>query len=171
MQNLYKRTKLIIIDCGLKFSKTCMFTSELKTFVAYCVFGKTWLYIVLHDFSLSYYSSIILDSFSILLFLNYAGILASPLLTSQLHDTTSLRFHCKHALLSGVLYHCMQSSYTVRYQRSFIQIYTTSSRINCHLFSFIPTATKLLNSLPSHILEINSLKVFRKQFAILMNIN
>ena len=33
-----------------------------------CIFGKTWLYIVLHDFNLTYYSSIILGSFSILLF-------------------------------------------------------------------------------------------------------
>ena len=33
-----------------------------------CIFGKTWLYIVLHDFNLIYYSSIILGSFSILLF-------------------------------------------------------------------------------------------------------
>ena len=31
-------------------------------------FGKIWLYILLHDFNLTYYSSIILDSFSILLF-------------------------------------------------------------------------------------------------------
>ena len=33
-----------------------------------CIFGKTWLYIVLHDFNLTYYSSMILDSFSVLLF-------------------------------------------------------------------------------------------------------
>ena len=33
-----------------------------------CIFGKTWLYIVLHYFNLTYYSSIILGSFSILLF-------------------------------------------------------------------------------------------------------
>ena len=33
-----------------------------------CIFGKTWLYIVLHDFNFTYYSSIILGSFSILLF-------------------------------------------------------------------------------------------------------
>ena len=33
-----------------------------------CIFGKTWLYIALHDFNLTYYSSIILGSFSILLF-------------------------------------------------------------------------------------------------------
>ena len=32
------------------------------------IFGKTWLYIVLHNFNLTYYSSIILGSFSILLF-------------------------------------------------------------------------------------------------------
>ena len=32
-----------------------------------CIFGKTWLYIVLHDFNLTYYSSIILGSSSILL--------------------------------------------------------------------------------------------------------
>ena len=31
-------------------------------------FGKTWPYIVLHDFNLTYYSSITLHSFSILLF-------------------------------------------------------------------------------------------------------
>ena len=57
---------------GLTFSKIELihvcFTSELKNFVTYCVFGKTWLYIVLHDFNLTYYSSIILGSFSILLF-------------------------------------------------------------------------------------------------------
>ena len=33
-----------------------------------CTFGKTWLCLVLHDFNLTYYSSIILGSFSILLF-------------------------------------------------------------------------------------------------------
>ena len=33
-----------------------------------CILGKTWLYIVLHDLNLTYYSSIILGSFSILLF-------------------------------------------------------------------------------------------------------
>ena len=51
---------------GLNFSKNELvhvrFTSELKNFVAYCVF------IVLHDFNLTYYSSIILGYFSILLF-------------------------------------------------------------------------------------------------------
>ena len=30
------------------------------------------------------------------------------------------------------------------------RLYITPSQINCHLFSFIPTATKLWNSLPSH---------------------
>ena len=58
---------------GLNFSKhelihVC-FTSELKNFCSILyIFGKTWLYIVLDDFNLTYYSSIILGSFSILLF-------------------------------------------------------------------------------------------------------
>ena len=40
----------------------------------------------------------------------------------------------------------------------------TSSQINCHLFSFIPAATRLWNSLPyvSHMVEVNSLEVFRR---------
>ena len=43
-----------------------MFYFRIKEFCSIlCIFGKTWLYIVLHDF---YYSSIILGSFSILLF-------------------------------------------------------------------------------------------------------
>ena len=33
-----------------------------------CIFGKTWLYIVLLDFNVTYYSSIILGSFNTLLF-------------------------------------------------------------------------------------------------------
>ena len=46
-----------------------MFYFRIKEFCnILCIFGKTWLYIVLHDFNLPYYSSIILDSFSILLF-------------------------------------------------------------------------------------------------------
>ena len=46
-----------------------MFYFIIKEFCSIsCIFGKTWLYIVLHDFILTYYSSIILDSFSILLF-------------------------------------------------------------------------------------------------------
>ena len=45
-----------------------MFTSELKDFVAYCIFLAKLGYIVLHDFNLTYYSSITLGSFSILLF-------------------------------------------------------------------------------------------------------
>ena len=57
---------------GLNFIKNELihvhFTSELKNFIVYCVCGKTWLYIVLHDFNLTYYSSIIHGSFSILLF-------------------------------------------------------------------------------------------------------
>ena len=58
---------------GLNFIKNELihvhFTSELKNFVAYCVFlAKLGFIIVLHDFNLTYYSSIILGSFSILLF-------------------------------------------------------------------------------------------------------
>ena len=47
------------------------------------------------------------------------------------------------------------------------RFYVTSSQINCHLFSFIPAATRLWNSLPSYMVEVNSLKLFRKQLAIL----
>ena len=54
---------------GLNFSINELihvhFSSELKNLVAYCVF---LVYIVLHDFNLTYFSSIILGSFSILLF-------------------------------------------------------------------------------------------------------
>ena len=46
-----------------------------------------------------------------------------------------------------------------------------TSRINCHLFSFLPTAIKLWNSLPSCIVETNSLEDFKKQLSIIMNIN
>ena len=46
-----------------------MFYFRIKEFCSIlCIFGKTWLYIVWHDFNLTYYSSIILGSFSILLF-------------------------------------------------------------------------------------------------------
>ena len=46
-----------------------MFYFRIKEFCSIlCIFGKTWLYIVLHDFNLTYYSSIILGSFNILLF-------------------------------------------------------------------------------------------------------
>ena len=46
-----------------------MFYFRIKEFYSIlCIFGKTWLYIVLHDFNLTYYSSIILGSFSIPLF-------------------------------------------------------------------------------------------------------
>ena len=56
---------------GLNFSKNELIhvriTTELKEFCSIlCIFGKTWLYIVLHDFNLTYYSSIILGPFSIL---------------------------------------------------------------------------------------------------------
>ena len=40
----------------------------LQNCCIFCIFGKTWLYIGLHDCNLTYYSSIILGSFSILLF-------------------------------------------------------------------------------------------------------
>ena len=58
---------------GLQFSKPkfihVSFTSELKIFVAYYVFlAKFDFIIVLYDFNLTYYFSIILGSFSILLF-------------------------------------------------------------------------------------------------------
>ena len=58
---------------GLNFDKNELihvhFTSELKKFFSIlCIFGNIWLYIVLHDFNLTYYSSFILGSFSILLF-------------------------------------------------------------------------------------------------------
>ena len=57
---------------GLSFSNNVLihvrFTSELKSFAAYCVFVAKRDYIVLHDFNLTYYSSIVLGSFSILLF-------------------------------------------------------------------------------------------------------
>ena len=47
----------------------CKFYFRIKEFCnTLCIFGKTWHYIVLHDFNLTYYSSIILGSFSILLF-------------------------------------------------------------------------------------------------------
>ena len=70
---------------SLNFSKNelihARFTLELKNFAAYCsilnTFGKTWLYLVLHDFNLTYYSSFLLASYYSQ---NYAGILASPLL-------------------------------------------------------------------------------------------
>ena len=46
-----------------------MFYFRIKEFCSIlCIFGKNWLYIVLHDFNLTYYSSIILGSLSILLF-------------------------------------------------------------------------------------------------------
>ena len=54
-----------------------MFNFRIKEFCSLlCIFSKTWLYIVLHDLNLTYYSSIILfflssiilGSFSILLF-------------------------------------------------------------------------------------------------------
>ena len=51
-----------------------------------CIFGKTRLYIVLHDFNLTYYSSIILGSFSILLFPKlcwYIGLTPSDLLCNR----------------------------------------------------------------------------------------
>jgi len=51
------------------------------------------------------------------------------------------------------------------------RLYIPPSLINCHLFSFIPTAIKFWNSLPSHIVAINSLEEFKKQLYILMNIN
>ena len=55
---------------ALNFSKNELihvcFTAELKNFVVYCVFLAKFL--VLHDFNLTYYSNVILDSFSILLF-------------------------------------------------------------------------------------------------------
>ena len=55
---------------GLNFSKNELihirFTSELMNFVAYCVFLAKLM--VLHEFNLTYYSSIILGSFSIVLF-------------------------------------------------------------------------------------------------------
>ena len=58
---------------GLNFSKNELiyvcFSSEIKEFCSILyIFDKTWLYLVLHDFNLTYYSSIILGSFSILLF-------------------------------------------------------------------------------------------------------
>ena len=40
-----------------------------------CIFGKTWLYIVLHDFNLTYYSSIILASYY---FQNYVAYWPHP---------------------------------------------------------------------------------------------
>ena len=40
----------------------------LQNYSILCILCKTCLYIVLHDFNLTYYSSIILGSFSILLF-------------------------------------------------------------------------------------------------------
>ena len=35
------------------------------------------------------------------------------------------------------------------------------SGVDCHLFSFLPSAIKLWNSLPSHLVEINSLEEFK----------
>ena len=59
---------------GLNFNKNVLiqvrFTSELKNFVTYCVFlaKRSFIIIVLHVLNLTYYSNIILGSFSILLF-------------------------------------------------------------------------------------------------------
>ena len=43
--------------------------------------------------------------------------------------------------------------------------------VDCHLFSFVPSAIKLWNSLPSHLVEINPLEEFKRQLAFLTNIN
>ena len=61
------------------------FTTELKNFVVYCVLGKTCLYIVLHDFNLTYYSSIIFGSLACYYSQNYAGILASTLIRNDIY--------------------------------------------------------------------------------------
>ena len=57
---------------GLNFSEMSLsmyvLLQNLKNLCSIlCIFGKTWHYIVMHDFNLTYYSSIILGSFSILL--------------------------------------------------------------------------------------------------------
>ena len=44
------------------------------------------------------------------------------------------------------------------------------SGVDCHLFSFLPSAIKLWNSLPPHLVEINSLEEFKRQLSFLMNI-
>ena len=45
------------------------------------------------------------------------------------------------------------------------------SRVDCHLFSFLPSGIKLWNCLPSHIVEISSLDEFKRQLAIQMKLN
>ena len=77
---------------GLNFSKNefilVCFTSELKNFVAHCVFLAKLLYIVLHDFNLTYYSIIILGSFSILLFPKLCWHIGlTPTCTRQIRQT------------------------------------------------------------------------------------
>ena len=42
------------------------------------------------------------------------------------------------------------------------------SRVDCHLFSFLPSAIKLWNCLSSHIVEISSLDEFKRQLTIQM---
>ena len=71
MQNLYKRTNnnWLWVYILVKWAYPCMFYFWIKGFCSIlCIFGKTWLYIVFHDFNLTYYSSIIVGSFSILIF-------------------------------------------------------------------------------------------------------
>ena len=71
MQNPYKRTNnnWLWVSILVKGAYPCTFYFRIKEFYSIlCIIGKTWLSMVLHDFSLTYYSSIILGSFSILLF-------------------------------------------------------------------------------------------------------
>ena len=96
---------------GLCFNKNELihvrFTSILKKFVAYCVFLKTWISLVLHDFNLTYYSIVILGSFTILLFPNWhigltpsasiglsaAGTAIAAAGGAQLQQQNQLHFH------------------------------------------------------------------------------
>ena len=81
---------------GLNFSKNELthvhFTSELKNFVTDCVFLTKLGYKVLHDFNLTYYSSIILGSFGIL-FRGVGSGPAGPVLAGPLFIKVKTKFH------------------------------------------------------------------------------
>ena len=47
------------------------------------------------------------------------------------------------------------------------KFFISFSRINCHLFSFIPTAMKLWKSSQSHVVETNSLAEFKNDLLLL----
>ena len=75
---------------GLNFSKNepiypCTFYFRIKEFYStLCIFGKTWLYVVLHDINLTYYIPALFLVLSASYYSqNYADILASPLNVSK----------------------------------------------------------------------------------------